>query len=76
MIKLVRYGGLLILVFYQRLSPSNAPYKIGDRTTRSGDLTLSKLMIAFRNLELRMKYKAIALQCLRLIEYQFFCFIF
>jgi hypothetical protein len=29
---LVRYGGLLILVIYQKLSPPNAPYKIGDRT--------------------------------------------
>jgi hypothetical protein len=28
MIEVVRYGGLLILIFCQRLSPPNAPYKI------------------------------------------------
>ena len=35
MMKLVRYGGLLICFFCQRLSPPNAPYQSGDRTTRA-----------------------------------------
>ena len=61
MIEVVRYGGLLILVFCQRLSPPNAPYKIATRSRSHSDAGI--VLMAELDKKLKITRQTSQLRC-------------